>query len=170
MNDRASLDKLTRFFTKNCTAIDSREPKPYNVPPLMKQHKSQTVGIFTGGGTAPGLNHAALGATLVLQKNGHTVLGLPNGYDGLLGLKMEKVLRLSNLTRHQLVSLFSPGGSELGSSRTKITPGMHPQVEETVRALGMDGIVAIGGDDTLKQALELHTAGIVNAVGGSIQL
>lgn len=127
-------------------------------------HDPQTIGIFTGGGTAPGLNRVIFGATAVLQKEGHRVLGLPDGWAGVLEVPKD-ILELSALNRWELSSLLRGGGSALGSSRTKITPDKYPRVGATVDALGLDGLIAIGGDDTLGQAAELQRAGVIRAIG-----
>jgi 6-phosphofructokinase 1 len=124
----------------------------------------QRVGIFTGGGIAPGLNAVLSTAARVLKAEGHEAVGLPEGWKGLLSVR-EDALDLSGMTRRELHDLLSAGGTVLRSSRTKIKPTQYEQVAETVRGYGLTGLIAIGGDDTLGQARELQEAGIIRAIG-----
>ncbi len=124
----------------------------------------QRVGIFTGGGIAPGLNAVLSTAARQLKADGHEAIGIPEGWKGLLKPR-EDVIRLSDLTRRELHDLLSQGGTTLRSSRTKIKHDQYDQVAETVKAYGLTGIIAIGGDDTLGQARELQEHGVVRAIG-----
>jgi 6-phosphofructokinase 1 len=124
----------------------------------------QRVGIFTGGGTAPGWNAVLASAARYLQKNGHEAVGLPEGWKGLLSVR-EDIVDLSGMTRRELHDLISTGGSILRSSRTKIEPKDYEQVRTVANAYGLTGIIPIGGDDTLGQARKLQEAGIIKAVG-----
>ncbi len=131
-----------------------------NTPTLEKQR----VGIFTGGGIAPGLNAVLSTASRALKEEGHEALGLPEGWKGLLKERQD-VVRLTDMSRRELHDLISTGGTVLRSSRTKITPDQYDQVARTVQAYGLTGLIAIGGDDTLGQARELQEAGVVKAIG-----
>jgi 6-phosphofructokinase 1 len=125
---------------------------------------TQRVGIFTGGGIAPGLNAVLSTAARVLVQEGHQAVGLPEGWKGLLSVR-EDIVDLSGMTRRELHDLLSQGGTVLRSSRTKIKPEHYGKVAETVRAYGLTGLIAIGGDDTLGQARELQEAGVIRAIG-----
>lgn len=124
----------------------------------------QRVGIFTGGGTAPGWNAVLASASRYLQKNGHEAVGIPEGWKGLLTVR-DDITDLSGMTSRQLHDLISQGGSVLKSSRTKIEPKDYEQVRMVANAYGLTGIIPIGGDDTLGQARKLQEAGILSAVG-----
>ena len=132
--------------------IDTRESYP------------QTIGILTGGGNAPGLNAVVSASTQVLKERGHTVLGLPNGLDGLL-MPIGNVEILSDLSERKLRKLFSKSGTRLRSSRTKIQEEQYPEVREVAQKLRLDGLVAIGGDDTLGTSAKLDAAGVLPIVG-----
>ncbi len=124
----------------------------------------QRVGIFTGGGTAPGWNAVLASAARYLQKDGHEAIGIPQGWKGLLTVRND-IVRLSDMPRRALHDLLSKGGSVLRSSRTKIKPEDYEKVAKVVEAYGLTGIMPIGGDDTLGQARLLQEAGVVQAVG-----
>jgi ATP-dependent phosphofructokinase / diphosphate-dependent phosphofructokinase len=113
------------------------------------------VGILTGGGDCPGLNPVIRGAVQTLANQGVEVYGLQEGWRGALEGSFE-VLTAEN-TRH----IVSQGGTILGSSRTN--PFKNPdderpvdQVIQTMTDLGLDALIAIGGDDTLGVANKLH--------------
>ncbi|MGN6609552.1 MAG: 6-phosphofructokinase [Jatrophihabitans sp.] len=119
------------------------------------------IGVLTGGGDCPGLN-AVIRA--VVRKgagvHGHEFVGFRDGWRG----------PLENLTRPlgipDVRGILPRGGTILGSSRTnpfKIDGG-PAQITENLHRLGIDALVAIGGEDTLGVATKLHELG-VNVVG-----
>ncbi|MFA5799597.1 MAG: ATP-dependent 6-phosphofructokinase [Candidatus Peribacteraceae bacterium] len=124
----------------------------------------QTVGILTGGGNAPGLNAVVSASTQTLKARGHKVLGVPKGLDGLLK-PVRDVEVLSDLSERTLRKLLSKAGTRLGSSRTKIEEAKYPEVREVVQELHLDGLIAIGGDDTLGTSAKLDAAGVLPVVG-----
>jgi phosphofructokinase-like protein len=119
------------------------------------------IGVLTGGGDCPGLN-AVIRA--VVRKGaevyGHEFVGFRDGWKGPLeGLTME--LDVST-TR----GILPRGGTILGSSRTnplKVDGGVD-KVVETLKSLSVDGLIAIGGEDTLGVATKLAETGL-NVVG-----
>ncbi len=119
------------------------------------------VGVLTGGGDCPGLN-AVIRA--VVRKGsevyGHEFVGFRDGWKGPLeGLTMQ-------LGVPQVRGILPRGGTILGSSRTnpiKVEGGIG-RIEDQLRTLGVDALIAIGGEDTLGVATELAAHG-VNVVG-----
>ncbi|MGE0029263.1 MAG: 6-phosphofructokinase [Thermoleophilia bacterium] len=119
------------------------------------------VGILTGGGDCPGLNAVIRAVVRTGGHHGHEHVGLLRGWKGLL----ERDGR--PLTRDDVAAILTRGGTILGSSRTNPfkTEGGG---EECVRAfadLGLDALVAIGGEDTLGVARRLHAEHGLNVVG-----
>jgi ATP-dependent phosphofructokinase / diphosphate-dependent phosphofructokinase len=113
------------------------------------------VGILTGGGDAPGLNAAIRGVTRRAFQLGHQVSGIKNGWAGALSGDM------SDLSPTDVRGILPLGGTVLGTSRTnplKQANGIEA-VLSCLRQNGIDGLVAIGGDDTLSVARALHEAG-----------
>lgn len=115
------------------------------------------IGVLTGGGDCPGLN-AVIRAVVLRGTHqwGHEFIGYLDGWKGPLenrsiGLEVEEVR-----------GILAQGGTILGSSRTnpEAVEGGIEKVIENVRAAGLDGLVAIGGDDTLGVARVLTDNGL----------
>ena len=112
--------------------------------------------VLTGGGDCPGLNAIIQAIVKRATEYGYETLGVLDGYSGLL---KGDVIQLS---LKELDDVFMTGGTILGSSRTnplKIEDGSN-QVMNTVRRLGIDALIAIGGDDTLGVAAKLNKLGL----------
>ncbi|HEV2075860.1 MAG TPA: 6-phosphofructokinase [Thermoleophilaceae bacterium] len=115
------------------------------------------IGVLTGGGDCPGLN-AVIRAIVRkgLDGHGHTLLGFRDGWRGVLEDSAEE------LTIESTRGILPRGGTILGSSRTN--PYRHPDGESRVRDVlegrRLDGVIAIGGEDTLGVAARLHASGL----------
>jgi len=114
------------------------------------------VGILTGGGDCPGLN-AVLRAFVLrgVARHGFEVLGLLDGWKGLVSG------RTRTLGPEDVRDLVHVGGTVLGTSRTNLYK--KPEDAESARAqwdaLGLDALVAVGGEDTLGVAHKLAGEG-----------
>jgi len=119
------------------------------------------VGVLTGGGDCPGLN-AVIRA--IVRKGvpdyDYTFLGFRDGWRGPLEA-MTKPLDIPAVR-----GLLPRGGTILGSSRTNpfAIDGGVEKIKRNLQQLGVDALIAIGGEDTLGVATKLHEAG-VNVVG-----
>jgi 6-phosphofructokinase 1 len=119
------------------------------------------VGLLTGGGDCPGLN-AVIRA--VVRKGidgyGDEMVGFRDGWRGVLEDVAEP------LTIESTRGILPRGGTILGSSRTN--PDKHENGYELVRGAveghGLEGLIAIGGEDTLGAAHRLGQSGI-NVIG-----
>ena len=113
------------------------------------------IGVLTGGGDAPGLNAAIRAVTRRAFQLGHDVSGIKNGWAGALAGDV------SDLDPTHVRGILPLGGTILGTSRTN--PMKEPdgvaRVRSTLQRFGVDGLVAIGGDDTLSVARALHEGG-----------
>ncbi|MGA0732801.1 MAG: 6-phosphofructokinase [Candidatus Nanopelagicales bacterium] len=111
------------------------------------------VGMLTGGGDAPGLNNVIKGVvTQGIKKYGYEFVGFLDGWKGPLE-GLTKPIGLADVAY-----IHDRGGTILGSSRTnpiKIENGVA-QIEENLKKFNIDALVAIGGEDTLGVATELH--------------
>ena len=118
------------------------------------------VGILTGGGDCPGLNAVIRGAVLSLESGGHEVVGVRYGWKGLLE---QTTMPLSG---EDVRGIERTGGTILGTSRTN--PVKDDKTRESAlsgyKKLGLDGLIAIGGDDTLGACAALAETGI-RAIG-----
>lgn len=118
------------------------------------------VGILTGGGDCPGLNaviRAVVKRGLQLDME---FIGIKDGWGGLVEPSTIE------LTKNTVSGLLPVGGTILGTSRTNPfkTEGDPEKVMKNLEALGIDALIAIGGDDTLGVAAKLSKMG-VKAVG-----
>lgn len=113
------------------------------------------VGILTGGGDCPGLNPALRGAVLRGLDFGFEMIGILEGWKGLLELQT------TPLTLKDVEEIISLGGTILGSSRTNPFKKEEDaqRCMENFRKLELDALIAIGGDDTLGVALQLYRKG-----------
>src|SRR6267378_4765025 len=122
--------------------------------------KSQRIGVLTGGGDAPGLNPAIKGLVYRGSELGLEIFGLFDGWRSLLD-PLPDVLRLS---RETVRRWDRDGGTNLGSSRTNPFRQLMEdggfqdrsgEVIENIKKLGLDAVVACGGEDTLGVAARL---------------
>ena len=119
------------------------------------------VGVLTGGGDCPGLN-AVIRAIVRkgVAEYGYSFLGFRDGWRGPLEAATMP------LDIPAVRGLLPRGGTVLGSSRTNpfaIEDGVQ-RIKHNLQNLGVDALIAIGGEDTLGVATQLHEAG-VNVVG-----
>ena len=122
---------------------------------------AKKVAILTGGGDCPGLNAVIRAATLKLTRAGFEMIGVRKGWRGLLENDYMP-LDLSHIS-----GILHKGGTILGTSRT------NPMKEEGGVELLVDNLrqneiwatIAIGGDDTLGVANQLHGKYALNMVG-----
>ncbi|MDP9427244.1 MAG: ATP-dependent 6-phosphofructokinase [Actinomycetota bacterium] len=114
------------------------------------------VGMLTGGGDAPGLNGVIRAVTMrSIADYGYEVSGIKRGWKGLLSPESDSVM---NLTVGDVRYILDEGGTILGSSRTNPykNEGDAQKVVDYMGEIGLDALVAIGGDDTLGVARRLH--------------
>src|SRR5829696_7458629 len=115
------------------------------------------VGVLTGGGDCPGLN-AVIRAVVRkgVSQYGHEFVGFRDGWRGPLEAETKP------LDVQAVRGILPRGGTILGSSRTnpfKIDGGVE-RIRENLAELGVDALVAIGGEDTLGVATRLHEQGV----------
>ena len=115
------------------------------------------IGMLTGGGDCPGLN-AVIRAVVRkgIDAYGDEVIGFRDGWRGVLE---DSTIEL---TIESTRGILPRGGTILGSSRTnpyKREDGVE-RVRETLEQHRLDGLIAIGGEDTLGAAKRLHDAGV----------
>ncbi len=114
------------------------------------------IGVLTGGGDCPGLN-AVIRAIVLAghQRHGDRTTGFLDGWRGVLDG------RTLTLDPDSCGDLLPLGGTILGTSRTNpfATPGGPERAMATLRDLDLDGLIAIGGEDTLGVANQLAGRG-----------
>src|SRR5262245_17400920 len=115
------------------------------------------IGVLTGGGDCPGLN-AVIRAIVRkgVAEYGHEFVGYRDGWRGPLEGDSRP------LGVPEVRGILPRGGTILGSSRTnpfKEERGAE-RIAENLEAEGVDGLIVIGGEDTLGAAQGLHAAGV----------
>ena len=118
--------------------------------------KFKKIGILTSGGDAPGMNAAIRAAARKAMAEGIEVVGIREGYNGLIN---GNVIPLDT---HAVSNIITHGGTILYSSRCpefQTEAGMSRAVENC-KKLGIDAVVALGGDGTFRGATALTNHGI----------
>jgi 6-phosphofructokinase 1 len=115
------------------------------------------VGVLTAGGDCPGLNAVVRGVVArATTRHGVEVVGVLDGWDGLMDG------RVRPLERSAVRGILQRGGTILGTSRRD--PYVHgdgyASVRGTLEANGVEALVVIGGDGTLRTAQRLHEEGL----------
>ncbi|MDE3096573.1 MAG: ATP-dependent 6-phosphofructokinase [Chloroflexota bacterium] len=114
------------------------------------------IGVLTGGGDCPGLNAAIRAIAHRAWMLGDEVHGFREGWAGLLGEGDSLPL-----TQDEIAGILHLGGTILGSSRTNParSEAEMRQVEENLARRRIEGLVTIGGDDTLSVSAKLSARG-----------
>src|SRR5512133_3398614 len=114
------------------------------------------IGILTGGGDCPGLNAVIRGVVEECAAAGIEVYGFSAGWRGALTGEGRW------LSLKDVEGLQTKGGTILESSRTNVMKEENgpERVRKTLESLGLEGMVAIGGDDTLGVANKLTKMGM----------
>jgi ATP-dependent phosphofructokinase / diphosphate-dependent phosphofructokinase len=127
------------------------------------------IGIGTGGGDAPGLNAVIRAATkAAIIKYGWKVIGIPDGFDGLIWPEKSFELTLKHVS-----GILPRGGTILGTTNRgdpfhyktvehgkEILRDISDQIVENAKKLGIDAIITIGGDGSQKIGYDLFQKGM----------
>ncbi len=130
--------------------------------------KQLKIGILTAGGDCPGLNAAIRGVgKTALLKYGMKVYGFSSGYLGLINKEYVE------LTEKSLSGILTEGGTILGTSREKPFKNQEyddyvltkpERIVENYNEMGLNGLICIGGNGTMKTAGKLQDLGL-NVIG-----
>lgn len=125
---------------------------------------SKRIGVLNGGGPAPGLNGVINAVTIAARRRGWTVVGIPKGYSQLI---KGNTAACKELTEADVAGIETQGGSILFTSRANPTKKAEDMaaVAASVKALKLDALVTIGGDDTATAAMKAAAA-----IGGDLRV
>ena len=114
------------------------------------------IGVLTSGGDAPGMNACVRAVVRTAMYHGVECYGIRRGYNGLISGDIIK------LDEKSVGHTINRGGTILYTARSKefITEEGQRKAVSTCKFLGLDGIVAIGGDGTFRGARALAKHGI----------
>ena len=120
------------------------------------EKKIRRIGVLTSGGDAPGMNAAVRAVVRTALAYGIECIGIRRGWAGLISSDFV------NLSGSSVGHILSRGGTILYTARSDefMTEKGRLRAVSTCKMLGLDGIVAIGGDGTFRGALELSRLGI----------
>jgi len=112
------------------------------------------IGMLTGGGDCPGLNPVIRAVVKKADNEGRACIGFLDGWKGIV----EGLAR--DLTVAETRDIINHGGTILGSSRTNpykkdADKGSVEKIRQNFKKFDLDGLIAIGGDDTLGVASRL---------------
>ena len=114
------------------------------------------IGVLTSGGDAPGMNAAVRAVVRTAIFHNVECYGIRRGYNGLI---TGDIIRLDEKSVGHIINR---GGTILYTARSKefMTEEGQRKAVSTCKFLGLDGIVAIGGDGTFRGAQALSRHGI----------
>ena len=118
--------------------------------------KIKRIGVLTSGGDAPGMNAAVRAVVRTALAYGIECIGIRRGWQGLINSDFVQ------LNRESVAHSLSRGGTILYTARGEdfLTEKGRAKAVSVCKLLGLEGIVAIGGDGTFRGALELSRLGI----------
>jgi len=141
---------------------------------MLQIRRVQRIGISTGGGDAPGLNAVIRSVTVAAVNRGWEVVGIRDGFNGLMFPEEYPDGGLVELTRERVRGISHLGGTILGSTN-KGNPTAFPmqqedgswaEVDRTAELLakfeeaGIDTLITVGGDGSLTIGNHLHQHGL----------
>src|SRR5690554_778426 len=114
------------------------------------------IGVLTSGGDSPGMNAAIRAVVRSALHHNIEVMGINNGYEGLVEDNMVE------MNRSSVSDISAKGGTILGSARLESFKQLKTQKKavEILKGRGIDALVVIGGDGTYKGAHALSKLGI----------
>jgi phosphofructokinase-like protein len=141
----------------------------------MTPSHARRIAINTGGGDAPGLNAVIRAVALGALNRGWDVLGIRHGYEGALVDEPDSVVQLD---RDAVRGIGHLGGTILGTTNRndpfnypverdgrKVATDVSGQVVDRFRSLGIEALVALGGDGSMSLAKRLMDRGLPRVIG-----
>ena len=115
------------------------------------EHQIHRIGVLTSGGDAPGMNAAVRAVVRTAMDCGIECVGIRRGWNGLINSDFVQ------LDASSVSHIIDKGGTVLYTARSEefMTEPGRAKALSTCKLLGLDGIVAIGGDGTFRGALAL---------------
>ena len=126
----------------------------------------QRIGVLTSGGDSPGFNPCIRAVVRMALRYGWEPWGIQSGFEGLI--KGEASL----LTSRSMSGIIGQGGTKLGSSRSGAfqTPKGFRDALRHIHEMGLDALVVIGGDGSMRGAFALQSAGVATVgIPGTIE-
>jgi 6-phosphofructokinase 1 len=114
--------------------------------------KIKSIGVFTSGGDAPGMNAAVRAVVRTAIYYGIKVYGIHRGYEGMIDGEIEE------MTSGSVSGIIHRGGTILKTARSPrfMTKEGRAEAYQQLKKHDITGIVALGGDGTFKGALQFN--------------
>ena len=115
------------------------------------ERQIKRIGVLTSGGDAPGMNAAVRAVVRSAVGRGIDCIGIRRGWNGLINSDF------IHMNASSVSHIINKGGTMLYTARSEefMEPSGRAKALATCKLLGLDGIVAIGGDGTFRGALAL---------------
>lgn len=129
------------------------------------------IGVLTSGGDAPGMNAAIRAVVRTGAVRDISTIGFKRGFNGLLMLEQASQENFTILTSRDVSGIVQRGGTFLMTARCREFLELENQKKaiENMKSLGIEGLVAIGGDGTYHGAAALKALGFpVVCIPGTI--
>ena len=120
------------------------------------------IAVLTSGGDAPGMNSAIRAVVRTALTNGMRVVGYKRGYNGMLIRSLSTADDYIEMDSHSVSGIITRGGTALMTARCLefLQPKVQQQAVMNAKALGVEGVVCIGGNGTFKGAEALDNLGL----------
>ena len=129
--------------------------------------KQKKIGVLTSGGDAPGMNAAIRAVVRTGLHFGHKMIGVRRGFDGLF------TGDIYDMTARSVSDIIHRGGTILLTARCPemMEEAGQERAANVCKVLGLDGLVVIGGDGSMRGAQKLAERGVnVCGIPGTIDL
>lgn len=128
------------------------------------------LGILTSGGDAPGMNAAVRAAVRTASVHGVEMVGIRDGFSGLLAGEM------STLSGRSVSNIIQRGGTILGTSRCEefLRPEGRALAKSRLGDAGIEGLIVVGGDGSFRGAnclfeeFQTHVVGVPGTIDNDI--
>ena len=119
------------------------------------------IGVLTSGGDSPGMNACIRAVVRGAISAGLEVYGIKRGYEGLIDGEIEE-LKISSVA-----DIIHRGGTVLRTARSERfeTPEGRQRAISMLETFGIEGLIVIGGDGSLKGALDLMRESKIPVIG-----
>lgn len=123
--------------------------------------KTMKVGVLTSGGDAPGMNAAIRAVVRTAMANDIAVIGIANGYEGLLNGEFR------SMGARDVGGILQRGGTVLQTRRSErfMDPKGQREAIRRLNEAGIDGLIVIGGDGSLRGAHALAATQGIKVIG-----
>ncbi len=127
----------------------------------IQNNTTKRIGVLTSGGDAPGMNAALRAIVRTGIYHGNTIIGIKEGYQGLISGDME------TLTLSSVSNIIKHGGTILKTARCNdfFTLDGREQAAETMHKAKLDSLIVIGGDGSFRGLDALITEHHIQGIG-----